>query len=96
MLFTHRDLSGPSILQISSYWKEGETLNIDLCPQKNIFKFLLEKRNTALKQNINTIINSLLAKRLATKICEENQIIGNIGEVVDVTGHLGGYNFQWT
>ena len=44
MLFTHRGLSGPSILQISSYWKEGETLNIDLCPQKNIFKFLLEKR----------------------------------------------------
>ena len=57
MLFTHRGLSGPSILQISSYWKEGETLNIDLCPQKNIFKFLLEKRNTAPKQNINTIMN---------------------------------------
>ena len=154
MLFTHRGLSGPSILQISSYWKEGETLNIDLCPQKNIFKFLLEKRNTAPKQNINIIINSFLAKRLATLICEENQITGNIGElsnknikklsdsinnwivepigtegyktaevtlggvdtnelssktmmskkypglffigeVVDVTGHLGGYNFQW-
>ena len=47
MLFTHRGLSGPSILKISSYWKLGETLNIDLCPQKNIFKFLLEKRNTA-------------------------------------------------
>ena len=154
MLFTHRGLSGPSILQISSYWKEGETLNIDLCPQKNIFKFLLEKRNTAPKQNINTIINSFLAKRLATSICEENKITGNVGElsnknikkladsinywvvepigtegyrtaevtlggvdtnelssktmmskkypglffvgeVVDVTGHLGGYNFQW-
>ena len=154
MLFTHRGLSGPSILQISSYWKEGETLNIDLCPQKNIFKFLLEKRNTTPKQNINTIINSFLAKRLATSICEENQITGNVGElsnknikkladsinnwvvepigtegyrtaevtlggvdtnelssktmmskkypglffvgeVVDVTGHLGGYNFQW-
>ncbi len=154
MLFTHRGLSGPSILQISSYWKEGETLNIDLCPQKNIFKFLLEKKNTAPKQNIKTIINSLLAKRLVTSICEENQISGNVGElsnknikkladsinnwvvepigtegyrtaevtlggvdtnelssktmmskkypglffvgeVVDVTGHLGGYNFQW-
>ncbi len=154
MLFTHRGLSGPSILQISSYWKVGETLNIDLCPQKNIFKFLLEKRNTAPKQNINTIINSFLAKRLTTSICEENQITGNVGElsnknikkladsinnwvvepigtegyrtaevtlggvdtnelssktmmskkypglffvgeVVDVTGHLGGYNFQW-
>ena len=154
MLFTHRGLSGPSILQISSYWKEGESLNIDLCPEKNIFNFLLNKRNTSPKQSINTIINSFLPKRLATIICEENEITGNIGElsnknikklsdsinnwivepigtegyktaevtlggvdtnelssktmmskknpglffigeVVDITGHLGGYNFQW-
>ncbi len=154
MLFTHRGLSGPSILQISSYWKEGDSINIDLCPEKNIFNLLLEKRNIFPKQNINTIINYFLAKRLATLICEENQITGNIGElsnknikkladsinnwivhptgtegyrtaevtlggvdtnelssktmmskkypglffigeVVDVTGHLGGYNFQW-
>ena len=154
MLFTHRGLSGPSILQISSYWKEGESLNIDLCPEKNIFNFLLNKRNTSPKQSINSIINSFLAKRLATIICEENEITGNIGElsnknikklsdsinnwivepigtegyktaevtlggvdtnelssktmmskkypglffvgeVVDITGHLGGYNFQW-
>ena len=58
MLFTHRGLSGPSILQISSYWKEGESLNIDLCPEKNIFNFLLNKRNTSPKQSINSIINS--------------------------------------
>ena len=154
MLFTHRGLSGPSILQISSYWKEGESINIDLCPEKNIFNFLLNKRNTSPKQSINSIINSFLAKRLATIICEENEITGNIGElsnknikklsdsinnwivepigtegfktaevtlggvdtnelssktmmskknpglffigeVVDITGHLGGYNFQW-
>ena len=154
MLFIHRGLSGPSILQISSYWKEGESLNVDLCPEKNIFKFLLEKRNTAPKQNIKIIINSFLVKRLATLICEENQVTRNVGElsnknikklaesinnwvvepigtegyrtaevtlggvdtnelssktmmskkypglffvgeVVDVTGHLGGYNFQW-
>jgi predicted Rossmann fold flavoprotein len=154
MLFTHRGLSGPSILQISSYWKEGKSLNIDLCPEKNIFNFLLDKKNTSPKQNIYSIINSFLAKRLATIICEENQIAGNIGElsnknikklsdsinnwivepigtegyktaevtlggvdtnelssktmmckkhpglffigeVVDITGHLGGYNFQW-
>ena len=154
LLFTHRGLSGPSILQISSYWKEGESLNIDLCPEKNIFNFLLNKRNTSPKQSINSIINSFLAKRLATIICDENEITGNIGElsnknikklsdsinnwivkpigtegyktaevtlggvdtnelssktmmskknpglffigeVVDITGHLGGYNFQW-
>ena len=154
MLFTHRGLSGPSILQISSYWKEGDFLNIDLCPEKNIFDVLLENRKKSPKQNINIIVSSFLAKRLATIICEENKIKGNIGElsnknikkladsinnwiveplgtegyrtaevtlggvdtnelssktmmskkypglffvgeVVDVTGYLGGYNFQW-
>ena len=154
MLFTHRGLSGPSILQISSYWKEGDFLNINLCPEKNIYDVLLENRKKSPKQNINIIVSSFLAKRLATIICEENKITGNIGElsnksirklaesinnwiveplgtegyrtaevtlggvdtnelssktmmskkypglffigeVVDVTGYLGGYNFQW-
>ena len=154
MLFTHRGLSGPSILQISSYWKEGDFLNIDLCPEKNIYDVLLKNRKKSPKQNINIIVSSFLAKRLATIICEENKIKGNIGElsnknikkladsinnwiveplgtegyrtaevtlggvdtnelssktmmskkypglffvgeVVDVTGYLGGYNFQW-
>ena len=154
MLFTHRGLSGPSILQISSYWKVGDFLNIDLCPEKNIYDVLLENRKKSPKQNINIIVSSFLAKRLATIICEENKIKGNIGElsnknikkladsinnwivrplgtegyrtaevtlggvdtnelssktmmskkypglffvgeVVDVTGYLGGYNFQW-
>ena len=154
MLFTHRGLSGPSILQISSYWKEGDFLNIDLCPEKNIYDVLIENRKKSPRQNINIIVSSFLAKRLATLICEENKITGNIGElsnknikkladsinnwiveplgtegyrtaevtlggvdtnelssktmmskkypglffigeVVDVTGYLGGYNFQW-
>jgi len=154
MLFTHRGLSGPSILQISSYWKEGDFINIDLCPEKNIYDVLLKNRKKLPKQNINIIVSSFLAKRLATIICEENKIKGNIGElsnknikkladsinnwiveplgtegyrtaevtlggvdtnelssktmmskkypglffvgeVVDVTGYLGGYNFQW-
>ena len=154
MLFTHRGLSGPSILQISSYWKEGDFINIDLCPEKNIYDVLLKNRKKSPKQNINIIVSSFLAKRLATIICEENKIKGNIGElsnknikkladsinnwiveplgtegyrtaevtlggvdtnelssktmmskkypglffvgeVVDVTGYLGGYNFQW-
>ena len=154
MLFTHRGLSGPSILQISSYWKEGDFINIDLCPEKNIYDVLLKNRKKSPKQNINIIVSSFLAKRLATIICEENNIKGNIGElsnknikkladsinnwiveplgtegyrtaevtlggvdtnelssktmmskkypglffvgeVVDVTGYLGGYNFQW-
>jgi predicted Rossmann fold flavoprotein len=154
MLFTHRGLSGPSILQISSYWKLGNNIRINLLPKISIFKLLVTKKKTNPKQEINTIISEILPKRLAYMICKENEVSGNIcelsnnllkqlsdsintwvvdptgsegyrtaevtvggidtkeissktmmsiknpglffiGEVVDVTGHLGGYNFQW-
>ena len=154
MLFTHRGLSGPSILQISSYWKLGNNIKINLSPKLDIFKLLGNKKNSNPKQDINTIISEILPKRLAYMICKENDVSGNIselsnkllkqlsnsintwiinptgsegyrtaevtlggidtdeissktmmsiknpglffiGEVVDVTGHLGGYNFQW-
>jgi len=154
MLFTHRGLSGPSILQISSYWKLGDNIKINLSPKLDIFKLLGSKKNSNPKQDINTIISEILPKRLAYMICKENDVSGNIselsnkllkqlsnsintwiinptgsegyrtaevtlggidtdeissktmmsiknpglffiGEVVDVTGHLGGYNFQW-
>jgi len=154
MLFTHRGLSGPSILQISSYWKLGNYININLSPHLNIFNLLEDRKESNPKQDINTIIAEILPKRLAHMICSENNINGNIselsnknliklsdaihswmikptgtegyrtaevtlggidtdeissktmmslknpglffiGEVLDVTGHLGGYNFQW-
>ena len=154
MLFTHRGLSGPSILQISSYWKLGSNIKINLSPDLDIHKFLEDRKKSNPKQEINTIIAEILPKRLAHMICKENNISGNIselsnkmlkelseainawvikpigsegyrtaevtlggidtneissktmmsiknpglffiGEVVDVTGHLGGYNFQW-
>jgi predicted Rossmann fold flavoprotein len=154
MLFTHRGLSGPSILQISSYWKIGDDIKINLSPKLNIFKHLEIKKKLNPKQDITNIIEEILPKRLAAMICKENNISGNIselsnkllkqlsesintwvinptgsegyrtaevtlggvdtneissktmmsvknpglffiGEVVDVTGHLGGYNFQW-
>jgi predicted Rossmann fold flavoprotein len=154
MLFTHRGLSGPSILQISSYWKLGEDIKINLSPKLDIIKFLGYRKNSYPKQDINVIISEILPKRLAYIICNENNVSGNIcelsnkvlnqlstsinawaisptgsegyktaevtlggidtdeissktmmskkhhglffiGEVVDVTGHLGGYNFQW-
>jgi|TARA_B110000967_G_C18891057_1_gene567435 predicted Rossmann fold flavoprotein len=154
MLFTHRGLSGPSILQISSYWKLGDNIKINLLPKKNIFEFLENEKKLNPKQDINIIISEILPKRLAYIICTENDVSGNIseisnkllkqlsnsintwvinptgsegyrtaevtlggvdtneissktmmsiknpglffiGEVVDVTGHLGGYNFQW-
>jgi len=154
MLFTHRGLSGPSILQISSYWKLGDNIKINLSPKLDIFKLLEIEKKSNPKQDINNIITEILPKRLASIICKENNVSGNIselsnkllkqlsdsinnwvinptgsegyrtaevtlggvdtneissktmmskknpglffiGEVVDVTGHLGGYNFQW-
>mgnify|MGYP001478276208 FL=1 len=154
MLFTHRGLSGPSILQISSYWKEGDNIKVNLSPKLNVYQFLEEKRKLNPKYDIGNIISDILPKRLAQIICSENDVTGNIseisnkilkqlsdgintwiinptgsegyrtaevtlggvntkelssktmmsnkhkglffiGEVVDVTGHLGGYNFQW-
>jgi len=154
MLFTHRGLSGPSILQISSYWKQGENIKVNLSPKLNVYQLLEEKRKLNPKFDILNIIGEILPKRLAQIICSENKVSGNIselsnkilkqlseninawlinptgsegyrtaevtlggvdtkelssktmmsnkhknlffiGEVVDVTGHLGGYNFQW-
>ena len=154
MLFTHKGLSGPSILQISSYWKLGDNIKINLSPKLDTFKLLVSEKKSNPKQDINNIISEILPKRLAHMICKENDVNGNIselsnkmlkqlsdsintwvinpigsegyrtaevtlggvdtneissktmmsiknpglffiGEVVDVTGHLGGYNFQW-
>ena len=154
MLFTHRGLSGPSILQISSYWKLGYDIKVNLSPKLDVDKFLNDRKISNPKQDINIIVSEILPKRLAHIICNENNVNGNIcelskkiltslsnsinawainptgtegyrtaevtlggidteeissktmmcnnhpglffiGEVVDVTGHLGGYNFQW-
>lgn len=154
LLFTHRGLSGPSILQISSYWKKGDVVTINLLPDIDVLAHLKELRDSAPKQEIEKTLSALLPKRLAHYICDTYyyggrladfsnkrlqevadtlcrwQIIPNgtegyrtaevtlggvdtnelssktfeskkvpglyfIGEVVDVTGHLGGFNFQW-
>jgi len=154
MLFTHRGLSGPSILQISSYWKLGDDIKVNLSPKLDVDKFLNDRKISNPKQDISITVSEILPKRLAHIICNENNVNGNIcelsnkilaslsnsinawainpigtegyrtaevtlggidteeissktmmsnkhpglffiGEVVDVTGHLGGYNFQW-
>jgi predicted Rossmann fold flavoprotein len=149
MLFTHRGLSGPAILQISSYWTRGEPIFIDLVPNKIVTSSLRESsfRSAVAAQ---MALQSFLPKRLATRWLEfheptawNNKGLANleeqihawsvlpsgtegyakaevtaggvdtrelssktmearkvpglyfIGEVVDVTGHLGGFNFQW-
>jgi predicted Rossmann fold flavoprotein len=149
MLFTHRGLSGPAILQISSYWRAGQAVHIDLAPGRNATEPIREAktRNESVARNA---LQEFLAKRLATRWLElhtpeswtnaavdrlERQVhdwvvkpvdtegyekaevtaggidtrelssktmecrnvpgLYFIGEVVDVTGHLGGFNFQW-
>ena len=153
-LFTHRGLSGPSILQISSYWREGRSIIVDLAPQVDVASHLLMAKKNATKQSVTATLAEILPNRLAQNICDALNVKGRlaecsdkvlrqlseavnrwqltpagsegyrtaevtlggvdtkqlssktmeaikqpglffVGEVVDVTGHLGGYNFQW-
>jgi len=154
MLFTHRGLSGPAILQISSYWREGQEIAIALLPSVGVFDLLRTARATNGRQMLSTCLSEHLPKKLARMIVEDLEPVGTladlsdaklrtiadrvnawrvrpsgsegyrtaevtaggvdtraldsktmaakavpglhfIGEVVDVTGWLGGYNFQW-
>jgi len=154
ILFTHRGLSGPSILQISSYLKSGTPINIDLCPNINIEELLLIEKQKGNNKKISSIIKNYLPQKLtdiiiknldfnskltetsnkninliathinnwkviptdsegyrtaevtaggvdtnylSSKTMETKTVKGLyfIGEVVDITGWLGGYNFQW-
>ncbi len=151
-LFTHRGLSGPAILQISSYWHGGEAIHIDLLPDRPAAEWLHGERSSATR--LDTLLSERLPKRLAQQWCAAHDAavplrqLGDkriadlagllhdwpvwpsgtlgynkaevtlggvdtrelssksmaatrvpglhfIGEVVDVTGHLGGFNFQW-
>ncbi|HEV2234314.1 MAG TPA: NAD(P)/FAD-dependent oxidoreductase [Terriglobia bacterium] len=149
MLITHRGLSGPAILQISSYWKKGEPIRIDLAPDRNVTRELSDARvrNLAVARSAfqNVLPNRLAARwlelhapatwtnnaiaelerqvhdwtltpadtegyekaevtaggvdtdELFARTMESRSVPGLyfIGEVLDVTGHLGGFNFQW-
>jgi predicted Rossmann fold flavoprotein len=154
MLFTHRGLSGPAILQISSYWLPGESLTINVLPELDVLQLLKDNRKLGSKLKIQTLLGEHLPKRLIktlidetwlemiTANCADKDLLaiaqningwsikpnGNegyrtaevtlggvdcnaissktmecleipglffIGEVLDVTGWLGGYNFQW-
>ena len=153
LLFTHRGLSGPAILQISSYWAPGDDITIDLAPQEDILQALKSARDNSPRQSPKNWLTQYLPARLAShiishfkqerladmsdmaltnlalmikewrvkpagtegyrtaevtkggvdtsalssKTMEAKSVPGLyfIGEVVDVTGHLGGHNFQW-
>ncbi len=154
VLFTHRGLSGPAILQISSYWKAGEEIIIDFLPDIDLYTEFKQKRAGHVKVLVKTLLSDWLPKRLvdqlidqslatssildisnqqieqiiqaikswrikpnategyrtaevtlggvdcsqiSSKTMQSNSVPGLffIGEVLDVTGWLGGYNFQW-
>jgi predicted Rossmann fold flavoprotein len=154
LLFTHRGLSGPAILQISSYWREGDSISVDLLPGQDTLELLRAARKASPKLHLQTVLGERLPKRLAQLMGETIAMPGMIGdlsdkklavaaeavsrwtlkpvgsegyrtaevtlggidtqgldartmmartvpglyfvgEAVDVTGWLGGYNFQW-
>ena len=154
LLFTHRGLSGPCILQISSYWQPGDELTLDLLPEADALALLQTQQQERPLAELKTVLSDLLPKRLAQRLCElsfgsrpmrqyrPSELAGIaaqlkawpivasgtegyrtaevtlggvntnavssatmesrkvpglyfIGEVLDVTGHLGGFNFQW-
>lgn len=154
MLFTHRGISGPAILQISSYWREGGEIEIDMAPGLDVFEVLRQARRDTPRQAVATVLARRVPKSLAAHVAVSNGSHGNvadcndallrriaadinawrvkpvgsegyrtaevtlggidtdaldsrtmavkavpglhfIGEAVDVTGWLGGYNFQW-
>ena len=154
MLFTHRGISGPAILQISSYWNPGEELQVNLLPGTDATKWLIERQRSRPAAELKNVLGETFPKRFAHKLSEiefssrplrqypaselrrvaqqlqnwsfhpsgtegyrtaevtaggvntdelssttmESKKVPRlyfIGEVVDVTGHLGGFNFQW-
>ncbi len=154
LLFTHRGLSGPVILQISSYWRPGDSVEIDLLSDRNAVEWLLEQQAHHPNTELKTVLSECFTRKMAQLLCEhwfnstplkqynakqlteigeklnnwqltpsgtegyrtaevtlggvdtqevssktmESQKQANlyfIGEVLDVSGHLGGFNFQW-
>lgn len=154
ILFTHRGLSGPAILQISSYWQPGDVIEINLLPHLNLVDWLAEQRRERPNTELKTLLGELFTRKMAGLLAEHWFIsrplkqyspaeledvaekLGNwqlvpagtegyrtaevtlggvdtrevssktmesqkapglyfVGEVLDVTGHLGGFNFQW-
>ncbi|MEH6457017.1 MAG: NAD(P)/FAD-dependent oxidoreductase, partial [Cocleimonas sp.] len=158
ILFTHRGISGPAALQISSYWELGDSININLFPEFDLFSWLKDQQKEHPQAELKTVLGYKLPKRFVAKICElainleferktllsfkdeqfeqliqqlenwqitpsgtegmrtaevalggvdTNEISSKtleaknqkglyfIGEAIDVTGHLGGHNFQW-
>jgi predicted flavoprotein YhiN len=101
--FTHRGLSGPAILQISSYWKSGEAITIQPLPPlprrfSQIWKdpeWKLTPTGTEGYAKAEVTVGGVDTDELSSQTMRPGGAGPVIGEVVDVTGQLGGFNFQW-
>ncbi|MES5098347.1 NAD(P)/FAD-dependent oxidoreductase [Agrobacterium sp. BA1120] len=85
LLFTHRGLSGPSILQISSYWREGDDIRLKMEPDLDILGHLKSAKKTNGRQSAQTALGDILPKRLAQHVVERAGVTGNIGDMSDKT-----------
>ena len=77
LIFTHRGISGPSILQISSYWNAEQPISINLLPELNMNLILKERRKENPKQNISNILADYLPNKLALAICNKLLIVSD-------------------
>jgi predicted Rossmann fold flavoprotein len=85
MLFTHRGLSGPAILQISSYWREGEPITVAMAPGEDLYARLKAAKEENGKQMVHTALGHLIPRRLAESVCEREDVKGKLAEVSDKT-----------
>ena len=85
MLFTHRGLSGPAILQISSYWREGEPITVAMAPGEDLYARLKAAKEENGKQMVHTALGHLIPRRLAESVCEREDVKGKLAEVGDKT-----------
>lgn len=97
LLFTHRGLSGPAILQISSYWNEGETVDIDLLPARPLPDHLRALRQTHGRRALTTELGHLLPARLVDHLGASLDLTGNLGDLSDARiDALAGALHHWT
>ena len=99
MLFTHRGLSGPAVLQISNYWKPGDEIHINLLPTMNASDLLLREKNANNKSTIKKSLSTLLPKALLLKLedlwwpLHKSHTLSEISnnELITIGGYLNGW-----
>ncbi|MEH6663501.1 MAG: aminoacetone oxidase family FAD-binding enzyme, partial [Brevundimonas sp.] len=97
LLFTHRGLSGPSILQISSFWREGDAITLDLAPGVPVFDRLRAARGDSGRQAVHTALGRLIPARLAESVAAREGVAGNLADQPDrALRRLGDAVNAWT